>query len=62
MRFFTICPVCNKKRFLIKKRVYNHPILRTITSKNEMCRSCYKSILKMIQSEKIHNGGDKTSN
>lgn len=50
MSFFKPCGSCNRVKFYIKKRSYMMPKIdpkRPITSKNELCRSCFDTIKKL---------------
>ena len=43
------CDGCHKRKLFIKQRSYKIPQLgKPITSKGKLCRSCYKSIKKMV--------------
>lgn len=46
MNLRTLCDGCHKKKFIVKTRKYQHPILGTITSKGILCDNCYQTILK----------------
>lgn len=44
------CTACEKKKFFVKIRQYDAPTIskHPITSKGELCRSCYKQLKKII--------------
>lgn len=47
MSFFAKCKACNKRKLHIQKRVVLIPIVNTkATSQNELCRKCWKDILR----------------
>lgn len=49
MNFLAKCEACKKKALIIKKRTYDVPKVGVITSKGQLCRACYKNILKMVK-------------
>lgn len=51
MRLLTVCPVCNKRRLMTKKRTYKHRVAGIIVSQSEQCRKCYNNIRKMIATQ-----------
>lgn len=45
---FSKCESCKKRRLIVKRRTYVHPIAGKIKSQSELCGKCYKDIKKML--------------
>jgi bacterioferritin-associated ferredoxin len=57
MRFFSRCNGCQNHRLLIMKRNYKIREIGIVTSKDELCGNCYRTVKKMIK-----NGNQNESN
>lgn len=51
-KFYGRCETCGKKRVLIRKREVPLPTGLIAKSQKKMCNSCFKQVLKMLESNK----------
>ena len=51
MKLFSICPGCNKRKLLIRKRKYITVHAGTITSQKETCGKCKNNVIIMLGEE-----------
>lgn len=50
MKLKAKCEACHKVKWFIRKRIYhNVKHVGNMTSKGELCKSCYKGILGMLE-------------
>lgn len=47
MQILQKCPSCNKRKFLIYRRLYRHKAIGEVRSQKELCGQCFKIIKDM---------------